>query len=131
MPLDSQYTNKMAEENMGNNPQQPHDYPTVGYVYLYDQNGNPLPSGQDKLPITVDDQSGVLTYNVSNIAPGSYTMKAFVDYIGEDGVSRTYNLFTDQNTGSTSQFSSMLCDPRHGATPVLIAGTPASSATLE
>jgi hypothetical protein len=119
VPLDSQYTNKLAEENMGNNPQQPHNYPTVGYVYLYDQNGNALPSGQDKLPITVDDQSGVLTYNVSGIAPGSYTMKAFVDYIGADGVSRTYNLFTDQNTGSTSQIIPLTIPASSGLSSVV------------
>lgn len=88
----------LAQDNLGSNPADPVTYPTVGYVYLRDQNGNPLPSGQGKAPITIDSQSGRLTYRFDNLTPGTYQMSGFVAYKGADNLSRIYSSIFDPNT---------------------------------
>jgi hypothetical protein len=76
---------------------------TFGYVYLYDQQGNPLPAGQHQLPITHDLTTGKLSFRLSadqGLAPGVYQLRAFAGYKGEDSVSRVYNWITGTNAQS-------------------------------
>src|SRR5439155_5204688 len=88
----------IAPDQVGNvpPPQGPLAYPTVGYSYLYDENGHSLPNG--KAPIEVDPQSGRLSYRYDNLAPGIYQLKAFVGYKGKDSLSRVYNMILAPNT---------------------------------
>jgi hypothetical protein len=80
----------------------PQTYPTVGYVYLYDNNGNPLPAGKDKAPIMVDPQTGTLSYRFSDLTPNTtYQMAAFVAYEGDDTISRSYDQIFNPNLQST------------------------------
>ena len=104
----NQFINKVTEENIGDvpPPNGPLSYPTVGYVYLYDQNGNALPNGKGKAPIQVDAQTGVLTYHFNDLPTGTYTMRAFVGYRGDDDASRVYDLIYDPNTGSSTTTTS-------------------------
>lgn len=72
----------------------------LGYVYLYDQNEQPLPTDKGILPIR-QDEKGVLSFSVppeKGLAPGTYIMKAYVGYKGKDGVSRQYDSIIDQST---------------------------------
>lgn len=70
----------------------------VGYVLLYDKDGNPLPSGQHQVPITHDPVTGKLTYAVTGLVPGTYQFEAWVGYKGEDGVTRVYSRIFDPAT---------------------------------
>jgi hypothetical protein len=90
-------------------PSGPVTYPTVGYVYLYDQNGNTLPNG--KAPISVDSQTGRLSYHFDNMAPGIYQMRAFVGYKGTDNVSRIYDQIFDPNLQTTASSTSFSLQP--------------------
>ena len=71
-------------------------YPTVGYVTLTDQSGNPLPNGT--APVVVDQQTGNLAYRFSNMSPGTYQMSAWVGYKGDDNASRKYSLIFNRDT---------------------------------
>jgi hypothetical protein len=90
-------------------PSGPLAYPTVGYVYLYDQSGNVLPNG--KAPIQVEAQSGNLTYHFDNMAPGIYQMKAFVGYKGSDGVSRSYSMIFNPYTQTADDVKTFQLKP--------------------
>jgi hypothetical protein len=79
----------------------PLTFPTVGTVYLYDQNGHALPNGQGQAPIQVNPQSGKLVYHFDNLAPGTYQLKAFVAYKGSDDLSRIYDQIFNQNTATS------------------------------
>jgi Flp pilus assembly protein TadG len=82
-------------------PQGPLAYPTVGKVYLKDQNGQALPNGTGVREIQLDPTSGNMIYKFDNIAPGTYQMEAFVAYRGSDDVSRSYRLIYNRNTGTS------------------------------
>ena len=86
-------------------------YPIVGYVFLYDQSGNPLPNGKNKAPIQVDAQSGNLIYQFSDLAPGTYQMEAYVGYKGADGISRVYQLIFNPNTQTSDTRITFNIDP--------------------
>ncbi|GAB4189796.1 MAG: hypothetical protein OHK0022_02220 [Roseiflexaceae bacterium] len=46
-------------------------------------------------PIQTDPASGTLAYGFEGLAPGSYTLSAWVGYKGNDGITRRYELLTD------------------------------------
>lgn len=97
------FLNTITDDRVGDvAPVGPQTYPTVGYVYLYDSNGNPLPAGKDKAPIMVDPQTGTLSYRFSDLTPNTtYQMAAFVAYQGDDDISRSYDQIFNPNLQST------------------------------
>ncbi len=97
------FLNTITDDRVGTvSPVGPQTYPTVGYVYLYDNNGNPLPAGKDKAPIMVDPQTGTLSYRFSDLTPNTtYQMSAFVAYQGDDDISRSYDQIFNPNLQST------------------------------
>lgn len=101
------WMNTMPPERVGAVPPPvgPLVYPTVGYIYLRDKNGNPLPNGPNRAPIVADAQTGRLMYRFNNLAPGTYLMMGFVAYKGDDGVSRIYTAIFDPNTQTLSHTS--------------------------
>lgn len=117
VPTDGiRFINKIQEENVGDvpPPSGPVSYPTVGYVYLYDQNGSALPNGRGKAPIQIDAETGALTYRFNDLPTGTYTMRAFVGYRGADDLSRIYDLIYDPNTGSSATTTSFTLQPPNG-----------------
>jgi hypothetical protein len=94
-----------------------------GYVYLYDENGVALPAGQNKLPITHDPASGLLTFELSasqGLAPGTYQLHAFTSYKGDDGVSRIYNGIFNPNTETIDTGQSFTVDSSGAIGSVLV-----------
>jgi hypothetical protein len=70
-----------------------------GYTYIYDPGGG-VP--RYKLPIHHDPSTGALGFAIpppdpsdpgSGITPGTYEMEAYVDYKGNDGITRQYDNF--------------------------------------
>jgi hypothetical protein len=94
-------------------------YPTVGRVYLRDQNGNRLPAGPGSAPISVDAQTGRLTYRFDNLAPGIYQLSGFVVYKGDDGITRVYAAVFDPNTQTTSASRTIAVPPAAGPAPIV------------
>ena len=98
--FDGTFTSRIVEEHIVDNPA---DFglpnrETFGYVYLFDQNGVPLPEEQHVLPIQCDLVRERLTYSLSSengLAPGHYQMSSFIAYKGFDGVSRRYDHIVD------------------------------------
>lgn len=119
VPLVGSFQNTVPQENAATIPPPygPLAYPTVGYAYLYDQNGNTLPN--TKAPITVDAASGRLSYHYDNLAPGTYQMRAFVGYKGDDGASRSYSQIYDWNTNTADDVISFKLDPSSGLGTVI------------
>jgi hypothetical protein len=78
----------------------------VGYLYLRDQDGNPLPNGRYKIPIRRDPQTDKLSYHVDDLAPGTYRILGFVAYRGDDDVSRVYRLIFERDKQLLSQETS-------------------------
>lgn len=75
----------------------------VGYVELYDQNMNLLPSDIARQPIRHESIGGNdhLAWSLpqgKGLAPGNYIAKAWIYYKGEDGITRVYDTFLDQST---------------------------------
>jgi hypothetical protein len=82
-----------------------------GYVYIYDVGGS-VPKYQ--LPIQHDTATGKLSFAIlppdpnnpssTGITPGTYEMEAYVDYKGDDGVTRQYDYFINSGgQGSTAE----------------------------
>ncbi len=71
----------------------------VGYVYLRDQQGAPLPNGQGQAPVLRDPLTGELSYTFTNLAPGTYRLQAFTAYKGDDQVTRIYKMLFRSNYG--------------------------------
>lgn len=119
VPLVGSFQNTVPQENAATipPPSGPLAYPTVGYTYLYDQNGNTLPN--TKAPITVDPASGRLSYHYDKLAPGTYQMRAFVGYKGDDGASRSYSMIFDPNTQTADDVISFKLDPSSGLGTVI------------
>ena len=92
-------------------PQGPLSFPTVGTVYIYDQNGNLLPSGKGKAPIQVNPESGLLIYHFDDLTPGTYQMRAFVGYKGEDDISHIYDQIYNPNTALIDTSLTFTIDP--------------------
>jgi hypothetical protein len=80
-----------------------------GYVYVYDVGGS-VPKYQ--LPIQHDTATGNLGFAIpppdpnnpssTGITPGTYEMEAYVDYKGDDGLTRQYDYFINSGgAGST------------------------------
>lgn len=65
---------------------EPADQP-FGWVYVFDQNG----VKQDQVPIQHDQTTGLLTYDINGVAPGTYRLEAYVNYKGDDDVERQYS----------------------------------------
>ncbi len=79
------------------------DPTVVGYVELYDQNMNLLPSDIARQPIRHKTVGGNdhLTWSLpqgKGLAPGNYIAKAWIYYKGDDGVTRVYDTFLNQST---------------------------------
>jgi hypothetical protein len=66
----------------------------VGYIYVHDQHGNVLPGGRGTVPLMRNPQTGHLSYTV-RLAPGTYQLKGFVAYTGDDNTMRMYSLLFD------------------------------------
>lgn len=66
---------------------EPGSAPTFGWVIVYDQNN----VEQTKVPITHDSTTGKLTYEINDLAPGTYRVEAWVDYVGDDDILRQYS----------------------------------------
>jgi hypothetical protein len=77
-------------------------YPTVGYLFLYDQNGTALPGGHAKNAIYQDAQLGRVTFLVQDLPPGTYIARAFIGYKGNDAVARVYDRFFNSTPGNES-----------------------------
>jgi hypothetical protein len=93
-----------------------------GYVYLYDENGLPLPDGQHTLPLVQDPLSGTLIFELpqsQGLAPGVYQLQAFAGYKGEDGVSRVYDGLFDPNTELINTSQVFVFDPSSALGPVI------------
>jgi hypothetical protein len=78
------------------------DPTVVGYVELYDQNMNILPSDVARQPIRHETIGGNdhLTWSMpqgKGLAPGNYIAKAWIYYKGDDGVTRVYDTFLNQS----------------------------------
>lgn len=71
-----------------------------GYVYLYDDKGQPLPDNLYRHPIT-QEKTGHLSWEMpegTGLAPGSYKMSAWIGYKSEqDDRSRIYTKIEDRN----------------------------------
>jgi plastocyanin len=94
-----------------------------GYVYLYDENGIALPTGQDKLPIVHDLGSGLLTFELSTsqgLAPGTYQLRAFAGYKGQDAISRIYNGIFNPDTEMIDTGQSFTVDSSGAIGSVLV-----------
>jgi hypothetical protein len=89
-------------------PQGPLSDTVAGYLYLYDQDGDPLANGQYKVPISRDPQTGKLSYHVGDLAPGTYRIQAFVAYKGDDDVSRVYSQIFERDKQLLSPESSFI-----------------------
>jgi cytochrome c556 len=72
----------------------------VGYVNLTVQG-----TGQHYLaPIAADPVTRQLSYRLEDLAPGSYTMQAWVGYRApQDGIARQYSVFVQSGTPATQQ----------------------------
>jgi hypothetical protein len=76
-----------------------------GYAYVYDVGGG---IAKYTLPIQHDAATGNLSFAIpppdpnnaasTGITPGTYEMEAYVDYKGDDGITRQYDYFIDPNS---------------------------------
>jgi hypothetical protein len=74
-----------------NKLQLPADTTVYGYVYLQDAYGH---SVKPATPIKHDPVSGQLSYSIADVTPGTYQIKAFVAYKGDDQpnqIARSYS----------------------------------------
>jgi hypothetical protein len=78
------------------------DYPIVGAVSIFDQDGNPVP-GHNTFPIVYDTQLGRATYKLRGLPPGIYGLQAFVGYKGADAVTRIYELLYSPDSAVSVQ----------------------------
>jgi len=92
-------------------PNGPLSYPVVGKAYLYNQNGGTLPNGKGLGTVQVDPQSGNLTYHFDNLTPGTYQVKAFVAFRGDDDISRIYDQIYNPNTAVIDNSLTVVVDP--------------------
>jgi hypothetical protein len=78
------------------------DYPIVGAVSIFDEDGNPVP-GHSTFPIVYDTQLGRATYKVRGLPPGIYRLQAFVGYKGADAVTRIYEVLYSSDSAVSVQ----------------------------
>jgi hypothetical protein len=78
------------------------DYPIVGAVSLFDEDGNPVP-GRSTFPIVYDTQLGRAIYKVRGVPPGIYGLQAFVGYKGADAVTRIYEVLYSPDSAMSIQ----------------------------
>jgi hypothetical protein len=99
-PVVENWTNRIDPDHAADGipPPQTIVYPTVGYLYLYDETDTALPNG-NKFRIYEDTQLNHLRYVVPDLLPGTYIARAFVGYKGNDDVTRVYSRLFDSNTG--------------------------------
>lgn len=75
-----------------------------GYVTIRDSEGYALHGDQRRIPIVTDPVSGYLVYHLPvemGLTPGEYSLEAYVNYRGNDGIARTYRwLVTETGTSS-------------------------------
>jgi hypothetical protein len=100
-PIVEDWTNRIDPDHAADGipPPQTVIYPTVGYMYLYDQTDTPLPDGRGKIRIYQDAQVNHLRYMAQDLLPGRYIARAYVGYKGNDAVTRVYTRLFDSNTG--------------------------------
>jgi hypothetical protein len=55
-------------------PAPPINGQVVGYAYLRDQQGAPLPNRQGQAPVLRDPLTGALSYSFCNLTPGTYQL---------------------------------------------------------
>ena len=63
-------------------------------------NGAALPAPKNVVPIQVDPTTNRLSFHVDDMTPGTYQMRAFVAYRGEDDESRIYSQIYNPNTAA-------------------------------
>jgi hypothetical protein len=80
------YVATMAEANRPD--RQAPTFPNVGEVHLV----NTISDASYTAPIVVA-ADGTLSYTVANLPPGTYTLTAQLWYRGDDGVTRAYETF--------------------------------------
>jgi hypothetical protein len=83
----NKWIGKIDESEVGDVPPAdggPLSYPTVGKAYLLDQNGSPLPGGKGEAAVIATGDA--LTFQFSNLTPGTYQLRAFVAYRGADDI---------------------------------------------
>jgi hypothetical protein len=90
----------------------------VGYVYLYDQEGNALPGDLRQVPVRRDPQTGYLSYTAAHLAPGTYQLAAMVAYKGDDGATRAYPALYNPYTATTDQRLVFTLGSNTGADPL-------------
>ncbi|MEM8531767.1 MAG: vWA domain-containing protein, partial [Chloroflexota bacterium] len=90
---DSDPTSDIAGHEVGSLDGYPVPQGGHGYVTIRDAAGDVLPNGKGRLPIVYDPATGGLVYSIppeDGITPGDYSISAYVNYRGPDGVARTY-----------------------------------------
>lgn len=105
---DADFTSDLSGQNSTGLPGFPAPSDGHGYVTIRDAAGSVLPDGQGRLPIVYDPAIGKLVYRIPpevGIAPGDYSIEAYVNYEGPDGKTRTYRWMVsiDDPDGKTSR----------------------------
>jgi hypothetical protein len=122
VPVVKPWENEIKEEQVGDVAPRdggPLTYPTVGKAYLYDQNGNVLPGGKGVANITANGES--LSFLFNDLTPGTYQLRAFVAYRGEDDISRIYKQIYNPNTSSIDNTITVNVDPTNALGTVVAA----------
>ncbi|MEM8532301.1 MAG: hypothetical protein AAGF95_15765 [Chloroflexota bacterium] len=86
-----------------------------GYVTIRASEGYALHEDPRRIPIMVDPVSSYLVYDLPaemGLTPGEYSLEAYVNYRGNDGIARTYRwLATEANpSGSSSLYFTIPMD---------------------
>jgi hypothetical protein len=112
-PIVEDWTNRIDPDHAadGISPELMVVYPTVGYMYLYDQTGNHLPDGRGKIRIYQDSQVNHLRYLAQGLLPGRYIARAYVGYKGNDAVSRVYTRLFDSTQGQAYETMTLTIAP--------------------
>lgn len=105
---DADFTSDLSGQSSTGLPGFPAPADGHGYVTIRDAAGSVLPDGQGRLPIQYDPAIGKLVYRIPpevGIAPGDYSIEAYVNYEGPDGNARTYRWMVsiDDPDGKTSR----------------------------
>ena len=98
--MEGEFTSNISGHEAGSLPGFPVPENGHGYVTIRDSQGNVLPEGQGRLPVVVDPVNGNLVYRLPvemGLAPGEYSLEAYINYRGGDGTARTYRWLVNTN----------------------------------
>ena len=102
------FTAAIAGHEAGSLPGFPVPANGHGYVTIHDKWRPGQPVTSIRLPVVVDSVHGTLRYQLPverGLAPGEYTLEAYVNYRGDDGLARTYRWFeTAMNPDAPAAF---------------------------